>query len=127
MFDEWRREQFIRKTLRRLSRQRVRGILPGNILVVENAVGEESEEVAEALRTCDLRGWVMVKREGVPHEWVTPDGHLADDTAATRVGPVWGLTEAGWNVIHRSHEWVLATFAVASSTLIATIVGIFIT
>jgi hypothetical protein len=38
--------------------------------------------------------------------------------------PVYRLTDAGWNVIHRTHEWVVVTCIVSIITLIATIVGI---
>jgi hypothetical protein len=123
MFDEWhRRERFIRKTLRRLSRQRVVLILqPGNVWVVEKAVSEgEGQEVVAALRTCNLRGWVEIQSNAVPHA-------EPKNFQIVGVAPIYKLTEAGWNVIHRSHEWVVATFVVVAITLIATILSIFIT
>ena len=129
MFDAWHHERFIRKTLRRLSQQRVALILqPGNVWVVEKAVSEgEGEEVAAALRTCNLRGWVEVHSDAVPHGSLTPEGKLPEGPLTSGVAPVYKLTEAGWNVIHRSHEWVVATFIVVTITLVATILGIFIT
>ncbi|MBL7125102.1 MAG: hypothetical protein ISS51_03285 [Dehalococcoidales bacterium] len=129
MLDEWHRERFIRKTLRRLSRQRVALILqPGNVWVIEKAVSEgESEKVVAALRTCNLRGWVEVHSDAVPCGELTPEGKLPEGFPMSGVAPVYKLTEAGWNVIHRSHEWVVATFVVVAITLIATILGIFIT
>jgi len=118
MFDEWHRERFIRKTLRRLSQQRVVGIrqpdniLEGEGLRIEKAVSEgEGDKVVAALRTCSLRGWVEVYTDAVP---------------LLGVAPVYKLTSAGWNVIHRSHEWVVATFVIVAITLIATILSIFI-
>ncbi len=127
MFDEWHRERFIRKTLRRLSQQRVALVLqPGNVWVIEKAVSE-SEEVVAALRTCNLRGWVEVHSNAVPRGELTPEGKLPEGLPMSGVAPVYKLTEAGWNVIHRSHEWVVATFVVVTITLIATILGIFIT
>ncbi len=133
MFDEWHRERFIRKTLRRLSQQRVHGILqPGNYWVIEKAVSEyEGDKVVAALRTCNLRGWVEIHTDAVPHSKLTPEGKLPKDFlisgVMSDVAPIYKLTEAGWNVIHRSHEWVVATFVIVAITLIATILGIFIT
>jgi len=128
MFDEWRRERFIRKTLRRLSQQRVVGILqPGNVWVIEKAVSEdEGERVIAALRTCNLRGWVEVLSNAVPQGKLTPEGKLPEGFPMSGVAPLYRLTEAGWSVIHRSHEWVVATFIIVTITLIATILSIFI-
>jgi len=127
MFEEYRRERLIRKTLRRLSQQRVRGILqPGNVWVIEKAVIDKSEDVTAALSTCLLRGWVEVLSTAVPHEELTPEGKLPEGPLGSRVAPVYRITQSGWNIIHRSHEWVLVTCAVAGTTLIATIIGIFI-
>ena len=128
MFDEWRRERFIRKTLRRLSQQRVALILqPGNVLVVEKAVMvDEDEGVMAALQTCNLRGWVEVLSNAVPHGKLTPEGKLPAGFPMSGVTPLYRLTEAGWSVIHRSHEWVVATFVIVAITLIATILSIFI-
>ena len=129
MFDEWRRERFIRKTLRRLSQQRVVRVLqPGNIWMVEKAVSEEeSDQVVAALRTCNLRGWVQIHTDAIPHGKLTPDGKLPEGSRLSGTAPVYKLTEAGWNVIHRSHEWIVATFVIVAITLIATILGVFIT
>ncbi|OGO17902.1 MAG: hypothetical protein A2Z15_00855 [Chloroflexi bacterium RBG_16_50_11] len=63
----------------------------------------------------------------VPHGRLTPEGKLPEGTLFSGIAPIYKLTEAGWSVIHRSHEWVIATFAVAAFTLIAAIIGIFIT
>ena len=128
MFDEWRRERFIRKTLRRLAQQRVALILqPGNFLVVEKAVMvDEDEGVMAALQTCNLRGWVEVLSNAIPHGKLTPEGKLPEGSLYSGVAPVYGLTEAGWSAIHRSHEWVVATFVIVTITLIATIISIFI-
>jgi len=127
MFDEWCREQFIRKTLSRLSQQRVRGVID-NHWVVEKAVSEdEGDKVVAALRTCNIRGWVELLYDAVPHDKLTPEGKLPEGPLFSGRAPIYKLTEAGWSVIHRSHEWVVATFAVAACTLIATVIGIFIT
>jgi hypothetical protein len=128
MFDEWRRERFIRKTLRRLAQQRVALILqPGNVLVIEKAVMvDENERVMAALQTCNLRGWVEVLSNAIPHGKLTPEGKLPEGSLYSGVAPVYRLTEAGWSAIHRTHEWVVATFVIVTITLIATILSIFI-
>ena len=97
---------------------------------IEKAVSEgESEEVIAALRTCNLRGWVEVLTDAVPRGKLTPEGELPKDFLMSDVAlaPMYKLTEAGWNVIHRSHEWVVVTCFIAAATLIAAIIGIFIT
>ena len=128
MFDEWRRERFIRKTLRRLSQQRVYGILqPGNFWVIEKAVSEdEDDKVVGALRTCNIRGWTEILADAVPRGKLTPEGGLPKGELFSGEAPIYKLTEAGWNVIHRSHEWVVVTCIVAITTLIAAVIGIFI-
>jgi len=128
MFDEWRRERFIRKILRRLSQQRVVVIRqPDNVWVIEKAVMvDEDERVIAALHTCNLRGWVEVLSNAIPHGKLTPEGKLPEGSLYSGVAPLYRLTEAGWSVIHRSHEWVVATFVIVAITLIATILSIFI-
>jgi hypothetical protein len=127
MLDVWKRERLIRKTLHQLARQRVALILqPGNAWVVENAVADNDEAVAAALRTCQLRGWAAVEVSAVPHGSLTPSGDLPRGPIADRISPIYRLTEAGWNVIHRSQAWVLATFAIAAATLLATLASLFV-
>ena len=128
MFEDFRRERFIKNTLHKLAKQRVAMILqPGNVWVVEKAVSEgESDKVVAALRTCNLRGWVEVHTDAVPHGKLTPEGTLPEGLPMPSIAPVYKLTEAGWNVIHRSHEWIIATFVVVAITLIATIISILI-
>lgn len=123
MLTGWRRERAIRRVLKRLARRRVVKILqPGNGWLIEHAVTEDEEGVAEALRTCDMRGWVEVVEDAVPHRTVDASGALSDDLAG--VAPIYRLTDAGWQQIRRTHTWVLFTFAVALLTLLATIVAL---
>ncbi len=125
---DYGRERLIKKTLLRLSRQRVVGILqPGDAWVVENAVSEENADVAAALRTCNIRGWVEVMSKAIPEMKLqkTPNGlQISGDIAG--VAPMYRLTEAGWNVLHGSHRWVILTFLIAFATLIAAILSVFI-
>ena len=64
-------ESDIRRTLKRLSGQRVALVLqPGNVWVIENAV-EYNEQTDAALKTAYMRGWVK------PIENAVPKGSLA--------------------------------------------------
>jgi len=93
-FINWKREWFIRKVLRKLSRQRVSLILqPGNVWVIEKSVGEE-EQVDEALRTCYLRGWVEPIEKAIPHGKLTSNGKLPEGYIFTESKPIYRLTEA---------------------------------
>lgn len=126
-WDGWRRECFIRKTLKRLGRQRVLEILqPGNVWVVERAVTEAEKHVAEALRTCHLRGWVEVVSDAVPQAQLGPGGQLPRVDSPHGVAPIYRLTGEGWNEIRRTHTWVLLTFAAALASLIATLIGLWL-
>ena len=118
-------EHLIKKTLRRLSRQRVALILqPGDAWVIEKAVSEgENRDIAAALRTCQLRGWVAPEVNAVPRFSLGPNGELPKNPR--RVSPIYRLTEAGWNVIHQSQTWVISTFVVATASLIATILAVY--
>jgi hypothetical protein len=127
MFENFRRERQIRKALRAVARQRVAMILqPGNVMVVELSPPDE-EWFHEAMQTSLLRGWVAVLYDGVPHGEI---GMVAGRPQLPQSGKpktMFRLTEAGWATLNRSHEWVLATFAVATATLIATIGALIIT
>ncbi len=128
MFENWKRERMIKATLARLAKQRVALILqPGNCRVIERAVSEEDDPcVATALRTAQLREWVAVEMNAVPTGKLAPDGSLPNGTPITGSAPVYRLTEAGWAVINNTHTWVVATFVVASVTLLATVIGVFL-
>lgn len=102
---------------------RVVGILqPGNMWVIEKAVSDENEEIAAALRTCTIRGWTDTLSNAVPRGKIekTENG-LQIPANFSGIAPMYKLTEAGWNVIHNSHRWVIATFLIVLITLIATI------
>ena len=123
-FSDWKRERFIRRTLAKLSRQRVRGILqPGNVWVVEKAVGG-GKGVDEALRTCHLRGWVEPLADAIPTGRLTERGELPEGDVFSQLSPVYRLTEAGWHVIRQTHHWVMATFFVALAALVTAILAL---
>jgi hypothetical protein len=124
MLTDWRRERFIRSVLRKLSRQRVAVLLqPSNVWVVEKAV-MHGEGFEEAVRTCHMRGWVEPLANSVPQGALTADGRLPGGQLISGHGPIYRLTEAGWNTIHRTHEWVVVTCITSIIVLFATIVGL---
>lgn len=117
------REMFIRSVLRRLAKQRVAVILqPGNVWVIERALIED-DDVDEALRTCYLRGWIEILDNAVRSGTLKSDGSLPEE-CVTHVKPMYRLTDSGWNAIHGTHAWIVATWLIAFATLIASIIGV---
>ena len=97
------KEYSIRKTLKTLSKQRVALILqPGNVWVIEKSVGDD-EKTEVNLRTCHIRGWIEPIENAIPKGDLTPDGKLPEGYLFTKHGPLYRLTDSGWNAIHRSH------------------------
>jgi hypothetical protein len=124
MLTDWRRERFIRRVLRKLSRQRVALILqPGNVWVIEKALGGGDRE-KEALRTCHMRGWTDVLANAVPKMDLAPDGTVPQEIRVAGREPIYRLTDSGWQVIHRTHGWIVVTCIVAFLALLATILGL---
>jgi hypothetical protein len=120
MLDDFRRELAIRRTLRKLSRQRVALVLqPGNVWVIERAVSSTAE-TDTALKTCHMRGWVEPLENAIPQGKLTPDRNLPANFAG--VGPIWKLTSAGWSVIHRSNELALIAIVIAVISLLVSII-----
>jgi hypothetical protein len=109
-------ERKIRRTLRRLGHQRVRLILPPDVLVIENAVGNDEQTLA-ALRTCWLRGWAELVQNAVPSGEVPSDGRISNPPF-TRTTPVYRMTDSGWSVVHRSHMWFLTTVLIGLLSLL---------
>ncbi len=121
IFDDFRREAEIRRTLRALARQRVAIVLqPGNVWVIEKAIDENSDTDA-MLKTCYLRGWVEPVEDALPKGRLTPEGNLPDRNIFDEIGPVYRLTDSGWSVINRSHQWFMMSIFVAVLALIATL------
>ena len=115
------KERYIRKVLRRVSRQRVAMILqPGNVFVIEKSPPSEPG-LEEALRTCHMRGWLEPITNSIPKGKLTQNQRLPEGDIFTETGPFYRLTDAGWSVIKRTHFWVILTCAIALCSLIATI------
>ena len=124
IFLGWRREWYIRNTLRKLSKQRVAIFFrPENILVIEKGL-PKNKKVDAALYTCHLRGWVEPVVNAIPQGELTKDGKLPDRLSG--IGPMYRLTEAGWNALNRLYGWVIATCFIALVTLIFTIISLII-
>ena len=121
-----KRERFIRKVLKNVSKQRVALILqPGNVFVIEQSPAPELG-LEEALRTCHMRGWLEPICNAIPKGKLTKDLRLPEGNLVTEIGPFYRLTEAGWYTIRRTHLWIVTTCAIAFATLIGTICGIWI-
>ena len=54
--------------------------------MVERAPSEANEGVAEALRTCHLRGWVEIVADAVPQAQLTSAAQLPSPEALSRAG-----------------------------------------
>lgn len=125
---EFSRERFIKRTLRRLARQRVATVLqPGNVWLIEKAV-EDSERTDAALKTCYMRGWVEpLTHDAIPKGQLTPDGHIpAGGPFQGRTGVIYRLTDAGWSVINRAQLWTLVSVAVGVIAVLVAIIAILV-
>ena len=74
-----------------------------------------------------MRGWVEPIVDAVPKgkltkEWQFPENHELSDE-----GPVYRLTDSGWNIIHRIFGWILTTCIIALATLIVAVMTLIIT
>jgi hypothetical protein len=118
----WGRERRIHQTLVALSHQRVVSIhQPGNTWIMERAVSEHNPGVAEALRTCHLRGWVEMVSEGIPQVQWSPGPLEANPIMRA---PIYRLTDAGWAQIRRTHTWVVATYWLALLSFLASLAAL---
>jgi hypothetical protein len=127
MFDIIKRERTIRKALRAIARQRVALILqPGNIIVVEQSPPNE-DWFDLAVRTCHIRGWVDVLHDSIPSGVVRYEGETPILPEQMKSKTIYRLTEGGWSVIHRSHGWLIGTFAVGLLSLFAGIASVVVT
>ena len=128
LFESLKRERSIRRALHAIARQRVILVLqPGNVPVVERSPPEE-EWFDIAVRTCQIRGWVEILYDSIPSRTLAHyKGGEPTFQGDTTHKTVYRLTEGGWSVIHRSHGWVVATFAVAVLGLIAAAASVIVT
>lgn len=115
------KEYSIYRTLKALAKQRVAMILqPGNVWVIEKAV-PNNDETEENLRTCYLRGWVEPIEKAIPKGRLEKDGSLPKGQIFENIGPIYRLTDSGWNAIHRTHVKTLLSIIIS---LLAVGIGI---
>jgi hypothetical protein len=127
ILNSWREERALLRALRGIARQRVAIVLqPGNAWVVDNAVPDD-ENTEAALRTCHMRGWVEALVHAVTTAPLGADLDLSKAFAEAKQKPIYRLTEAGWNALHRTQGWIMATCFIAGVTLIATVIGTLLT
>lgn len=113
MFDQF--ERTIRRTLRKLTKQRIRMVLqPGNYWVIDRAINHDDDTQA-ALLTCQMRGWVEPLHHAVPSAQLSPNGTLPPNFSLDKTETFYRLTSAGWSAIHRSD--LIATWALLISAM----------
>lgn len=112
MFREFR----IRRTLRRLAKQRVALILkPGNIWVVERALTPDDNEEAD-LQTCIMRGWIEILHDAVPSKRM-PDQDSNFSLQGAVPAPIYKLTDGGWAVLNRDYLVSILTLGIGILSL----------
>lgn len=116
-FESIRIEYQIRQVLRKLSKQRVRAVLSGNVWLIDNAV-PESENSDCALLTCLLRGWVELYETDVPTRQLEGDLKLPTGKMFNKKSPIYTLSGAGWDAINRTHLWTFLTLLIAIAALL---------
>jgi hypothetical protein len=122
-FDSWKFERLVYRTLRRFAQQRVRTILkPGNVWVVDRAI-KAHDDLDAALATCQMRGWIEVLLDNVPHGRLGPNASLPSQLFDGEAS-LYRLTDAGWAAIHRAHLWNLVSVGIAVLSLIAAVAAI---
>ncbi|MCX2760076.1 hypothetical protein OQJ65_17215 [Vibrio sp. Sgm 22] len=121
MFDDFIYEFKMHRVLKKVARQRVAIILePGNVPVVERAIGRD-EETKTFLLTAQIRGWVDVLHENMPTGKIDGDGNMLSDQPFTSKETHWKLTDSGWAAIQRRHQLSVLSLGVA---IIAILIGI---
>lgn len=114
----FRRERSIRRTLRLLARQRVVGIMAGNVWCIELAMPDDDETHAN-LRTADLRGWAEPLQDNAVRDFRWTGSNVT--AAGTTV--VYRLTDGGWAAIQRAHMFnvvmLFLTFVAAVAAVAA--------
>lgn len=124
MTSDFLREREIRRTLRKLSLQRVALVLqPGSVWVIERAIPDNAETDA-ALKTCYMRGWVEPLENAVPTGKLAPDGTLPKNFKFAGSGPFYRLTSAGWSIIYRSYQLAQIAFLISVLSLVVSIANV---
>jgi hypothetical protein len=114
--------------LRKLARQRVCALIPdpeGRIiwLTERSATYSLNEEMQTDLYTCQMRGWAEPIADAVPAGDLTKSSEMPDPLYNRREA-AFRLTEAGWNVIHREHGWLLFTAGAALASAVTSLLAL---
>jgi hypothetical protein len=88
--------------------------------MIERALMLKDDEEKAAIATCQMRGWAEILHDALPSYEAPED--LDISKSKQKWGVVYRLTDAGWNSLHRTQGWLLATFVVS---LLALAVGAF--
>jgi hypothetical protein len=104
---------------------RLKHPVPGNnrVWVVE-MTPSDSEETANDLLSCLLRGWVEVFEDGVPSSQLRADGSLPAGPLLQQAKPVYRMTDSGWSVVRGTHTIAVWGMAVAFLSLAAAIFAV---
>lgn len=109
----------IHRLLKKVARQRITMILePGNVPVIERAVGHD-ENTKALLLTAQIRGWVEILHEDMPTGQINDDGSFNSDQPFQSHENHWKLTDSGWAAIQRRHQ--ISIFGLA-----VTLLGVYI-
>jgi hypothetical protein len=115
--DRWDRERKVLRILRRLARQHVVTVARGSWVVYWAL--ERDENIAAALATATLRGWVEPVELDVP--WLAPLNAILRDEPSERTDKLYRLTEGGWAALNRAHVWTLVNTLLAAGAIVATV------
>ncbi|MCU8075891.1 hypothetical protein [Shewanella sp. SM29] len=104
MFGDFIYEFKMHRVLKKVARQRVAMILkPGNVPVVERAIGRD-EETKTFLLTAQIRGWVDILHEDMPTGKIDENGKMNMEQPFESKENHWKLTDSGWAAIQRRHQ-----------------------
>ena len=120
MFDQFERK--VRRTLRRVAKQRIGAVLPGNCWLIEHAVGTDPVTHA-ALLTCYMRGWVEPLEDAVPSAKIPTDGNLPPNFQFEGKQTFYRLTSAGWSAIHRSGLIAVCALLISALSFATAVAG----
>lgn len=84
----------------------------GDVWVIERVL-PDTEEHAENLQTCLMRGWVEVLHESLPTGKLKADGTLPDGQMFENEKHLYRLTDSVWNAFYCTYQLSVLGIAVA--------------
>ena len=113
MFGDFIYEFKMHQVLKMVARQRVVMILePGNVPVVERAIGRD-EETKTFLLTAQIRGWVDILHEGMPTGKIDENSNMNIEQPFDSKENHWKLTDSGWAAIQRRYQLSVLSISIA--------------